>query len=102
MVQLKKRSSVGRRSQMADFVDRRWMRQLEEAISTGAIELLRKDEEFVLYRAHNRSHRDAPALLLLAPVGARPKVQTLSKIEHEYSLQGELNSAWAVRPLALS
>src|SRR5262245_7711522 len=87
---------------MSDFVDGRWLRQLEEATSTGAIEPLRKDEEFVLYRAHDPSHRDAPSLLLLAPVAARPTVQTLSKIEHEYSLRSELSSAWAVRPLALS
>src|SRR5215510_11042107 len=87
---------------MADSVDRRRTRQLEEATSTRAIEPIRKDEEFVLCRAHDPSHRDAPSLLLLAPVAAQPTVQTLSKIEHEYSLRSELNSAWAVRPFALS
>ena len=87
---------------MSDFVDGPWLWQLEEATSTRAIEPIRKDEEFVLYRFHGPSHRDAPSLLLLAPVAAHPTVQTLSKIEHEYSLHSELNSAWAVRPLALS
>ena len=32
----------------------------------------------------------------------RPALGTLRKLEHEYSLRGELDSAWAVRPLALS
>src|SRR5712692_7733071 len=32
----------------------------------------------------------------------RPAPETLKKIEHEYSLRDELDSAWAVRPLALS
>src|SRR5262245_33196151 len=68
----------------------------------GALAPLRKDEEFVLYRAHDASHRDARSFLVLAPVAAHPTVQTLSKIEHEYSLRGELDSAGAVRPVALS
>jgi serine/threonine protein kinase len=32
----------------------------------------------------------------------QPALETLRKIEHEYSLRDELDSAWAVRPLALS
>jgi PAS domain S-box-containing protein len=32
----------------------------------------------------------------------RPGLETLKKIEHEYSLRDELDSAWAVRPLAVS
>jgi serine/threonine protein kinase len=32
----------------------------------------------------------------------QPALETLKKIEHEYSLSDELDSAWAVRPLALS
>src|SRR5260221_8870026 len=32
----------------------------------------------------------------------RPAPETLKKIEHEYSLRDELDSAWAARPLALS
>jgi predicted ATPase/transcriptional regulator with GAF, ATPase, and Fis domain len=87
---------------MSDFVKELWLQQLEEALSTGATEPVRKDEEFVLYRAHATSHGDAPSLLLLTPAGSRPTVQTLSKIEHEYSLRSELSSAWAVRPVALS
>src|SRR5262245_56499946 len=66
----------------------------------GTLSPLRKDDEFVLYRAHDPSHRDGRSFLVLAPVAARPTVRTLSKIEREYSLRAELDSAWAVRPVA--
>ncbi|UWZ84393.1 AAA family ATPase [Occallatibacter riparius] len=36
------------------------------------------------------------------PSAPRPDSETLKKIEHEYSLRADLDSAWAVRPLALS
>jgi hypothetical protein len=60
------------------------------------------DEEFVLYRADHSSERGSPSLLVLAPASKHPPLATLKKIEHEYSLRHELDSAWAVRPLALS
>ncbi|HEV2716552.1 MAG TPA: AAA family ATPase, partial [Terriglobales bacterium] len=41
-------------------------------------------------------------MLLLAPVSQRPAPETVKKLEHEYSLRSELDTAWAVRPLALS
>ena len=66
------------------------------------LEPVHKDEEFVLYRGTHRGRRDAPSVFLLAPVSARPALETLKKIEHEYSLRDGLDSAWAVRPLALS
>jgi serine/threonine protein kinase len=64
--------------------------------STDLLELLRKDDEFLLYRDRRSS------VLLLAPVSTRPALESLRKIEHEYSLKDELDPAWAVRPLALS
>jgi PAS domain S-box-containing protein len=69
-----------------------------------AVEPLRKDEEFILYRGHHRGPKDlAPAsILLLAPVSARPAPETVKKIEHEYSFRSELDATWAVRPLSLS
>ena len=60
------------------------------------------DEEFVLYRAQHSSERGLPSVLVLAPASKHPPLATLKKIEHEYSLRHELDSAWAVRPLALS
>src|SRR5215472_15431868 len=70
--------------------------------SQHVLEPLRKDEEFVLYRSENSNHPGSPSVLLLAPASTRPALETLRKIEHEYSLREELDSAWAVRPLDLS
>jgi hypothetical protein len=65
-------------------------------LSAHVLELLRKDDEFLLYR-------DKPSsVLLLVPVSTRPALESLRKIEHEYSLKDELDPAWAVRPLDLS
>jgi len=62
---------------------------------------LRDDGEFILYRAHAKQ-TELPPLLLLAPAATRPSPETLKKIDHEYSLRSELDSAWAVRPVDLS
>jgi len=69
-----------------------------------ALEPLRKDEEFILYRGLHRSQKDAdpPSILLLAPVSTRPAPETLKKIEQEYSFRSELDTTWAVRPRDLS
>src|SRR5690348_8843404 len=48
------------------------------------------------------NHSGLPSILLLAPASMRPAPETIRKIEYEYSLRDELDSAWAVRPLALS
>jgi PAS domain S-box-containing protein len=66
-----------------------------------SLERLRDDGEFVLYRAHAKQI-EPPSVLLLAPASTRPSPETLKKLDHEYSLRNELDSAWAVRPLALS
>ena len=65
-------------------------------------DVVRKDDEFVLYRGVHAKRRDVPSLLFLTPVSTRPTPETLEKIEHEYSLRDALNSAWAIRPVALS
>src|SRR5580700_10951909 len=66
------------------------------------LEPLRQDEEFVLYRGQHSVQPGSPPVLLLAPASTRPPPETPRKIEHEYSLRDELDSAWAVRPVALS
>jgi len=71
-------------------------------LSQYVLEALRKDEEFVLYRGVCSNQPASPSVLLLAPASVQPELETLRKIEHEYSLKDELDSAWAVRPLALS
>jgi serine/threonine protein kinase len=51
---------------------------------------LRKDEEFVLYRGERSNQAGTTSFLLLAPASTRPALETLRKIEHEYSLRDEL------------
>src|SRR5258708_22251735 len=70
-------------------------------LSKYSLERLRDDGEFILYRAHAKQI-EPPSVLLQVPASTRPSPGTLKKIDHEYSLRGELDSAWAVRPLALS
>src|SRR5258708_34090611 len=73
-------------------------------LMTGFVELeaIRRDEEFVLYRGEHSDLPGSPSVLILAPASIRPRLGSIKKIEHEYSLRGELDSSWAARPLALS
>ena len=41
------------------------------------------------------------SVLVLAPVIERPAPRIVARLEHEYSLRDELDSDWAVRPLAV-
>ncbi len=66
------------------------------------LEPLREDEEFILYRGRHRNQADVPSVLLLAPVSTHPRLETLKKIEHEYSFVNELDTTWAIRPITLS
>jgi serine/threonine protein kinase len=70
-------------------------------LSSYALESLRHDDEFILYRG-NPKQSEIPSVLLLMPASSRPTLDTLKKLEHECSLRGELDATWAVRPLALS
>src|SRR5262249_32827831 len=64
------------------------------------LQLLREDEEFILYRARPKQ-AEASSVLLLMPAATHPRLETLGKINHEYALKSELDSIWAVRPLDL-
>jgi PAS domain S-box-containing protein len=64
-------------------------------------ECLREDEEFILYRAR-ASSTEIPSVLLLTPASLRPRLESLKKLEHEYSLCNDFDTTWAVRPLSLS
>ena len=70
-------------------------------LSEYSLDRLRDDGDLVLYRAHAKQ-MEQPSVLLLTPASTRPSPETLEKIDHEYSLRSELDSAWAVRPLELS
>jgi PAS domain S-box-containing protein len=65
-------------------------------------EPLRTDKEFILYRGQYPNLTGTPSILLLAAASTLPALETLKKMENEYSLRDELDSAWAVRPLAFS
>jgi len=61
---------------------------------------LRGGADFTLYRG--RQHGNPSPVLAIAPSAEQPSPQTLRRLEHEYSLAAELDSAWAAKPLALT
>jgi predicted ATPase/GAF domain-containing protein len=61
---------------------------------------LREGADFILYRG--RQHGDPSPILAVAPTTEHPSLQSLRRLEHEYSLASELDPAWAARPLALT
>lgn len=70
-------------------------------LSEYSLETLRDDGEFILYRAYPNQPEQS-SVLVLVPSSARPSTATLKKMDHEYSLRGELDPAWTVLPLARS
>ncbi len=62
---------------------------------------LREDHELILYRGHSKEVT-APSVLLLATVSPRPALETVEKLQHEYSFRNELDTTWALRPMTLS
>src|SRR5260370_597861 len=72
-------------------------------LSEYMLETLRDDGEFIVYRGHRRQTDASPlSILVMTPVSERPALGSLRRMEHEYSLRGELDPGWAVRPLALA
>src|SRR5258707_7696614 len=73
-------------------------------LSEYMLETLRKDGNFILYRGRHRSQTDAspPSILVVTPGSERPTLESLRRMEHEYSFAAELDPSWASRPLALS
>ena len=63
-------------------------------------ECLREDEDFILYRAR-ASTAEVPSVLLLALASIRPPLESVRKIEHEYSFRDDLDSTWARMPAAM-
>ncbi|HEY1984756.1 MAG TPA: sigma 54-interacting transcriptional regulator [Terracidiphilus sp.] len=66
----------------------------------NVLELLREGAEFTLYRG--REGRNQMPVLAVAPASEQPSPQSLRRLEHEYSLATDLDSAWAAKPLALT
>src|ERR1700752_5151551 len=64
------------------------------------LEALRENGELTLYRAHERGQR--ASVLIVAPAPERPSPQSLRQTEHECSLAGDLDPAWAARPMEVA
>jgi serine/threonine protein kinase len=69
-------------------------------LSTYAFEVVRKDENFILYRG--RSQGDRRPILVLSPVAEHPTSECLKRLEHECSFREALDPAWSARPIALA
>jgi PAS domain S-box-containing protein len=71
--------------------------------SEYAVDTLRRDGEFLLRRGRRRdATSSAPSVLEVTPATEHVAPETLRRLEHEYALRADLDSAWAVRPLELS
>ena len=69
-------------------------------LSRHVFEPLRRDEDSILYRGRN--HEDLSQVLVLAPAREGAGRESLKRLEHEYSFRGELDPAWAARPIAIT
>ena len=61
---------------------------------------LREDLDFTLYLGRQRGNPSP--ILAVALAAEQPSPQSLRRLEHEYSLAAELDTAWAAKPLALT
>jgi len=64
------------------------------------LEPLREDADFTLYRG--REFGNQMPVLALAVAAEHPTPPSLRRLEHEWSLATELDTAWAAQPLALT
>jgi PAS domain S-box-containing protein len=69
-------------------------------LSRHVFEVLRSDEDFILYRG--RREDDESQVLVLAPAVEYPRPDSLKRLEREFSFGEELDSAWAARPIGLA
>ena len=56
------------------------------------LNVLREDQEFILCGGQHSSQPGSASVLLLAPSSNKPSLETLKKLEDEYSLRNELDS----------
>ena len=70
-------------------------------LSEYRLETIRKDDEFILYSGTHQTDATASSIFVLTPALEHPAVASLRGIEHEYSLQAELDPDWAVIPIGL-
>src|SRR6266404_4678933 len=70
------------------------------APSGYVLEPLREGADFTLYRG--RQNGNPSPVLVIALATEQPSLQSVRRLEHEYSLAAELDPAWAAKPLALT
>ena len=68
-------------------------------LSRYVFEALRKDEEFIPYRARNAE--DLSQVLVQAPPNEEAAPESLKRLEHQCSLKEDLDPTWAARPIAI-
>jgi predicted ATPase/signal transduction histidine kinase len=64
------------------------------------LEPLREGGDFNYYRGRERA--DPTPILVVTVADEQPSPQNIRRLEHEYALATELDTAWAARPLALA
>src|SRR5947209_1077084 len=64
------------------------------------LEPLREGADFTLQRG--RQPGNPSPVLAIALSAEQPSLQSIRRLEHEYSLAAELDPAWAVKPLVLT
>lgn len=69
------------------------------AVSGYALETLRSNDDFILLRGHRLE--DSLPILAVTPRQDVPSRSILRRLENEFSMAAELDSAWAAKPLAL-
>ncbi len=69
-------------------------------LSAYVLERIREGPDFTLYRG--RQHGSLSWVLAVELAAEHPSPQGLRRLEHEFSLAAELDSAWAAKPLALT
>jgi serine/threonine protein kinase len=73
-------------------------------LSGYTLEIVHRDGEFVLCRGRAVASPTPhpPSVLVLQPASEHPLPAHVRMLEHELALRDELDSKWAVRPLALA
>src|SRR6266702_3026595 len=69
--------------------------------SEYSLETIRNDGEFILYRGRRQTDATPSCVFALTPAAERPPLESLRRMEHEYSLRTDLDSGWSVSPIAL-
>src|SRR6185436_334200 len=73
-------------------------------LSGYAFAILHQDAEFVLWRGIATANPTPypTSVLVSMPTSERPGADRIRMLEHEWAMRAELDSTWAVRPLALT